>query len=60
MEEALLHYFDPSKKEQKFEYQPPQEPSSQTQQSASSTELEIASGRGRRSCTATKFTGLSR
>ena len=40
-EEALLHYFDPSKKGQKFEYQPPQGPSSQTPQSASSTELEI-------------------
>ena len=39
-EEALLHYFDPSKKGQKFEYQPPQAPSSQTPQSASSTELE--------------------
>ena len=39
-EEALLHYFDPSKKGQKFEYQPPQEPSSQTPQSARSTELE--------------------
>ena len=35
-EEALLHYFDPRKKGQKFEYQPPQEPLSQT----SSTELE--------------------
>ena len=35
-EEAILHYFDPSKKGQKFEYQPPQEPLSQT----SSTELE--------------------
>ena len=35
-EEALLHYFDISKKGQKFEYQPPQEPLSQT----SSTELE--------------------
>ena len=40
-EEALLHYFDPNKKGQKFEYQPPQGPSSQTTQSASSTELEI-------------------
>ena len=39
-EEALLHYFDPSKKGLKFEYQPPHEPSSQTPQSASSTELE--------------------
>jgi len=39
-EEALLHYFDPSKKGQKFEYQPRQGPSSQTPQSASSTELE--------------------
>ena len=39
-EEALLHYFDPSKKGQKFEYQPPQGPSSQTPQSASSTKLE--------------------
>ena len=39
-EEALLHYFDPSRKGQKFEYQPPQEPSSQTPQSASSTELD--------------------
>ena len=29
-EEALLHYFDTSKKGQKFEYQPPQEPSRQT------------------------------
>ena len=38
--EALLHYFDPSKKGEKFEYQPPQEPSSQTPQSARSTELE--------------------
>ena len=35
-EEALLHYFDPSKRGQKFDYQP----SSQTLQSASSTELE--------------------
>ena len=42
-EEALLHYFDPSKKEQKFEYQPPQGPSSQTPQSVGSTELEIES-----------------
>ena len=41
-EEALLHYFDPSKKGQKFEYQPPQEPSSQTPQSARFTELEKA------------------
>ena len=40
-EEALLHYFDPSKKGQKFDFQPPQGPSSQTPQSASSTELEI-------------------
>jgi len=40
-EEALLHYFDPSKKGQKFEYQPPQGPSSQTPRSASSTKLEI-------------------
>ena len=40
-EEALLHYFDPNKKGQKFEYQPPQEPSSQTLQSARSTELEM-------------------
>ena len=39
-EEALLHYFDPSRKGQKFEYQSPQEPSSQTPQSASSTELD--------------------
>ena len=39
-EEALLHYFDPSKKGQKFEYQPSQGPSSQTPQSASSTILE--------------------
>ena len=39
-EEALLHYFDPSKKGQKFEYQPSQGPSSQTPQSASSTEPE--------------------
>ena len=41
-EEALLHYFDPSKKGQKFEYQPLQEPSSQTPQSARCTELEKA------------------
>ena len=40
-EEALLHYFDPNKKGQKFEYQPPQEQSSQTLQSARSTELEM-------------------
>ena len=40
-EEALLHYFDPNKKGQKFEYQPPQEPSSQTLQLARSTELEM-------------------
>ena len=39
-EEALLHYFDPSKKGQKFDYQPAQEPSSQTLPSASSTELK--------------------
>jgi len=39
-EEALLHYFDPSKKGQRFEYQPPQGPSLQTPQSVSSTELE--------------------
>ena len=39
-EEALLHYFDPSKKGQKFEYQPSRAPSSQTLQSASLTELE--------------------
>ena len=39
-EEALLHYFDPIKKGQKFEYQPLQESSSQTPQAASSTELE--------------------
>ena len=38
-EEALLHYFDPSKKGQTFEYQPSQAPSSQTPRSASSTEL---------------------
>ena len=38
-EEALLHFFDLSKKGQKFEYQPPQAPSSQTPQSASSAEL---------------------
>ena len=42
-EEALLHYFDPSTKGQRFEYQPPQAPSSQTPQSASSTELEKGS-----------------
>ena len=39
-EEALLHFFDPSKKGQKFECQPAQEPSSQTLLSASSTELK--------------------
>ena len=39
-EETLLHYFDPSKKEQKFEYQPSQAPSSQTTQSVSPTGLE--------------------
>jgi len=38
-EEALLHYFDPNKKGQKFEYQPPQGPSTQTPPSASSNEL---------------------
>ena len=36
-EEALLHYFDPSKKGQKFEYQPPQE-ASQTRQSIPTTQ----------------------
>ena len=40
-EEALLHCFDPTKKGQKFEHQPPQEPSLQTPQSPSCTELEI-------------------
>ena len=40
-EEALLHYYDPSKKGHKFEYQPPQERSSRTPQSARSTELEM-------------------
>ena len=40
-EEALLHYFDPKKKGHQFEYQPPHERSSQTPQSARSTELEM-------------------
>ena len=39
-EEALLHYFDPIKKGQKFEHQASQESSSQTPQSASPDELE--------------------
>jgi len=37
-EEALLHYFDPSKKGQKFEYQRPQEASAQTRQSNTATQ----------------------
>ena len=39
-EEALLHYFNPRKKRQKFEYHPSQAPLLQTLQSASSTEVE--------------------
>ena len=40
-EEALLHYFDPSKKEQKFEYQPKprQQESDQSAQTTSETAL---------------------
>ena len=39
-EEALLHYFDPNKKGQRFEYQPPQKPSPQKRSPMRATGLE--------------------
>ena len=42
-EEALLHYFDPSKKGQKFEYQPqnPSEVSSKGKESEAENENQV-------------------